>query len=153
MPNGTILGFDFGMKRIGVAVGQLFTQMASPLRIIPAKQGTPDWNIADQIINEWQPAALVVGIPLNMDGSTQPITGHAKHFAKLLQQRYNLPVYTADERLTTREARDQIFSVGGYRALQKKPVDSLAAQIILQAWLSSSAPNNLKISSQDQNIE
>ncbi len=137
MPNGTLLGFDFGMKRIGVAVGQLITHTASPLHTIAAKQGTPDWDKVDQVIQEWRPIALVVGIPLNMDGTTQPITQHAKHFAKLLQQRYHLPVHHVDERLTTREAREQIFSSGGYQALQKSAIDSVAAQIILQAWLSS----------------
>lgn len=152
MPSGTILGFDFGMKRIGVAVGQLVTRTASPVRIIPAKQGMPDWSIVDQLIREWQPSALVVGIPLNMDGTTQPITRHARHFARLLHQRYHLPIYTADERLTTREAREQIFSAGGYRALQKKTVDSIAAQIILQTWLSSS-PNNLMLPCEDPNKE
>lgn len=153
MLKGTILGFDFGMKRIGIAVGQLITATASPLTIIAAHQGVPDWNALDKIIKEWQPNALVVGIPLNMDGTTQPISKSALHFAQQLEQHYHLPIYTADERLTTREAREQIFSSGGYRALHKKRVDSTAAQIILQAWLSSDAPNNPTKSCQDQNIE
>jgi putative Holliday junction resolvase len=153
MLKGNILGFDFGLKRIGIAVGQHITATASPVTILAANQGTPDWNALDKIIKEWQPSALVVGIPLNMDGTTQPISKSAAHFAKLLQQHYTLPVYTADERLTTREAREQIFSEGGYRALQKKRADSTAAQIILQAWLSSSAPNNPMKSFQDPDIE
>lgn len=132
---GNILGFDFGTKRIGVAVGQLITASATPLNTISAEQGKPDWNMLDKIIQEWQPIALVVGIPLNMDGTPQTISKQAQHFAQELQQHYNLPVYTADERLTTRAAREQIFETGGYRALNKHQVDSIAAQIILAAWL------------------
>lgn len=133
--HGNILGLDFGSKRIGVAVGQMVTQTATALSVIKAEQGKPAWEDLDKIIKEWQPAALVVGLPLNMDGTTQAITKQAKNFAKALQEHYNLPVYFADERLSTREARERIFEEGGYRALTSQPVDGMAAKIILTEWL------------------
>jgi putative holliday junction resolvase len=130
----TVLGFDFGMKRIGVAVGQTITRTANPLTVLKAQQGGPDWNEVDNIINNWHPAALIVGRPLQMDGTTQPIASAADHFTQALQTRYALPVYQVDERLSSKAARADIFDKGGYRALQK-PIDSVAAQIILQDWL------------------
>lgn len=133
-PRSTILGFDFGTKRIGVAIGQLITSTANPLTIIRAQEGEPDWKALDKLMEEWRPSALVVGIPLNMNGSSQKITQQAEAFAKALEEHYQLPVYRTDERLTTREARENLFSEGGYKAL-KKHVDSTAAQIILAAWL------------------
>lgn len=135
-PRSTIFGFDFGLKRIGVAVGQLLTATASPVTIINANQGEPDWNAMDRLFDEWKPAACVVGLPWNMDGTSQKITRQAQHFATQLQEHYGLPVYTTDERLTTKEAREQLFSEGGYKALRKR-VDSTAAQIILTGWLQS----------------
>jgi putative holliday junction resolvase len=135
-PRSTIFGFDFGLRRIGVAVGQLLTATATPLTIINANQGEPDWNALDRLVEEWKPSVLVVGLPWNMDGASQKITLQAQEFAKKLEVHYKLPVYTTDERLTTKEAREQIFSEGGYKALQKR-VDSTAAQIILTGWLQS----------------
>ena len=135
MPSQTVLGFDFGMKRIGVAVGQTVTRTANPLLILSAHQGEPDWNEIEKLIHHWKPMALIVGRPLNMDGSTQSITDAAEHFANQLKSRYGLPVYEVDERLSSVEARSNMFEQGGYRALHKKRVDSVAAQIILQDWL------------------
>ncbi|MES2218938.1 MAG: Holliday junction resolvase RuvX [Pseudomonadota bacterium] len=130
-----LLGFDFGMKRIGVAVGQTVTQSATPLGVVQAKQGMPDWAALSKFVKTWHPQALVVGIPLNMDGTEQPLTAAAKLFAERLQERYQLPVYGMDERLTSVEAKARLFSEGGYKALQKTSVDSIAAQLILQNWL------------------
>lgn len=131
----TLLGFDFGMKRIGVAVGQTVTKTARPLAIVKANQGTPDWNTVTKLIHTWRPDAIVVGIPLNMDGTEQPLTQAARHFADLLQKRFNLPVHGMDERLTSIEAKARLFNEGGYKALQNTPIDSIAAQLILQNWL------------------
>ena len=78
----TVLGFDFGMKRIGMAVGQMITQQASPLDVLPARDGVPDWHALSKIIHEWQPQALIVGIPTHIDDSHQPITFAAKKFVK-----------------------------------------------------------------------
>lgn len=130
-----LLGFDFGMKRIGVAVGQTVTQTARPLNTLQAKQGVPHWKEVDKLIKTWQPVALVVGIPLNMEGTEQPLTLAAKQFADTLSTRYHLPVHGMDERLSTKDARERLFAAGGYKALQNGQVDSIAAQLILQNWL------------------
>ena len=129
-----LLGFDFGMKRIGVAVGQMVTKTARPLGIINAKEGKPQKNDLDKLIKTWRPNGIVVGIPLNMDGTEQFITHEARHFAEELHKEYSVPVYGVDERLTTKEAREQMFAKGGYKALQNGLVDSVAAQIILETW-------------------
>jgi putative Holliday junction resolvase len=131
----TLLGFDFGMKRIGVAVGQTVTQSANPLGMVNAKQGMPDWVALTKFVKTWHPDALVVGIPLNMDGTEQPLTAAAQLFVERLKERFQLPVYGMDERLTSVEAKARLFSEGGYKALQKTSVDSVAAQLILQNWL------------------
>lgn len=129
-----LLGFDFGTKRIGVAVGQTVTRTARPLETIKATNGEPQWDAVAKIIKNWRPDALVVGIPLNMDGTEQPVTQYARHFAEALQERFKIPVYGVDERLTTKDAREKIFSKGGYKALQNGQVDSVAAQLILETW-------------------
>lgn len=130
-----LLGFDFGMKRIGVAVGQTVTQSARPLVTLKANQGVPQWELVDKLIKSWQPDALIVGIPLNMDGTEQPLTEVAREFSQSLQKRYELPVYGMDERLSTKDARERLFNQGGYKALQEGQVDSVAAQLILENWL------------------
>lgn len=135
LPEGIILGFDFGTKRIGVAVGQTVTKTANPYGMLKANQGQPNWDQVAKIIEEWQPVALVVGIPLNMDGTEQAVTQAAKKFANRLEGRFNLPVYGVDERLTTVEARDRVFQDEGYKGLQKTAIDAMAAKIILEAWL------------------
>lgn len=129
-----VLGFDFGLKRIGVAVGQCVTQSATALKVLVAEQGQPNWQEITLLIKEWRPQALIVGIPLNMDGTEQTIGLHAKQFAQQLRQLFSLPVFEAEERLSTVEARDQIFSQHGYKGLTKA-VDSVAAKIIVEDWL------------------
>lgn len=129
-----LLGFDFGTKRIGIAVGQTITRTARPLITIKANQGVPDWEALDKLIKLWRPFALIVGIPLNMDGTPQPLTTAAEQFADALRQQYELPVYGIDERLTTKDAREKIFHQGGYKALQNGQIDSVAAQLILETW-------------------
>lgn len=129
-----LIGFDFGMKRIGVAIGQTITQTARPLDTIQAKEGIPNWIAITKLINKWLPDALVVGIPLNMDGTEQSMTHHARRFANLLRERFNISVYEIDERLTTKDAREQLFTQGGYKSFQDGQVDRVAAQLILQNW-------------------
>ncbi len=130
-----LLGFDFGMKRIGIAVGQTVTKTARPLTTINATEGVPQWTILDKIIRTWQPDACIIGIPLNMDGTEQPITQIARQFAQQLHERYQLPIHEMDERLSTKDARERVFTEGGYKALQDRQIDSVAAQLILQNWL------------------
>lgn len=130
-----LLGVDFGTKRIGIAVGQTVTQTARPLTTLNAKEGEPDWNELDKLVKTWRPDAFVVGIPLHMDGTEQSITFHARTFCNALKERYDLPVYEMDERLTTVSARETLFEKGGYKAIQRGQVDSIAAQFILENWL------------------
>lgn len=130
-----LFGFDFGTKRIGVAVGQTITATARPLTTLVAEQGKINSDTLQSLINTWQPDGFVVGIPLNMDGTEQPITFAAREFATWLTKTFAIPVYEMDERLSTRDARERIFANSGYRGLQKTEIDSVAAQIILQNWL------------------
>ncbi|WP_258808336.1 Holliday junction resolvase RuvX [Pseudidiomarina sp. CB1] len=130
-----LLGFDFGTHNIGVAVGQTITGTASPLPALKAKDGQPDWAKVAKMIAEWQPQLLVVGLPLNMDGSEQPLTDLARKFANRLHGRFGLPVELQDERLTTVAAKEELFARGGYRELSKDKIDSAAAQLILEDYL------------------
>ncbi len=127
----TLLAFDYGEKHIGVAVGQTLTGTANPLETVRVMRSSPDWNAISRIVKTWQPDALVVGLPLNMDGSEQGVTQRARRFANLLLGRYRLPVHLVDERLTTREARGRLVSTG--RAVSND--HPVAAQIILESWL------------------
>lgn len=130
-----ILGFDFGMKSIGVAVGHPLTRMARGIAAIPARDGIPDWHIIGQLIEEWQPGMLVVGLPLNMDGTEQLMTAAARKFGNRMNNRFNIPVDWQDERLTTFEALDQMGIRSKMQTSKRSDVDKLSAQIILQSWL------------------
>lgn len=131
-----VLGFDFGLKRIGVAVGQKVTQSANPLTILNANQGVPDWSIIKKLINEWGVDALIVGLPLNMDGAEQPITARARKFGDQLMQKFALPVYFVDERLTTIAARAQMHhEIKGQARFGA--ADSMSAKLIVESWLQS----------------
>lgn len=142
MNNELYLCFDFGMKRIGVAVGQKLTGTATPLPTVSATNGTPnDWGVIANLIAQWKPAALVVGVPLNIDGSKQAITHAAQGFIKQLKKHTGITVFAAEERLTTKAAREKLFDDGGYRALKKKAIDGFAAKLILEEWMD--APNKL----------
>ena len=127
MTHRTYLCFDYGEKRIGLAVGQAVTRTATPLAIIKVRNGAPDWEGIAAMIDRWRPDALVVGHPLNMDGTRQELTDRAERFSRALAGRYRLPVYPADERLTTIEARS--------RSGAREALDAIAAQVILEAWL------------------
>lgn len=131
-----LLGFDYGTRQIGVATGQSVTRQARPLTTLKARDGIPDWDEIAALIKEWQPGALVVGLPLNMDGSPSDMSQRAEKFARRLHGRFGLPVYTHDERLTTRAAKDRQQQQRGRPASYRKdPVDALAAAILLQGWL------------------
>lgn len=131
---GTYIGFDFGRKYVGVAVGQSITQSASPLTSLHWSKQTV-WSDLKNLIQEWSPVGLVVGLPLNMDGSEQPISIQARQFGRSLEKKFHLPVYFHDERLSTLQARDTIFEQEGYRGLNKDRVDQMAAALVLQSWL------------------
>jgi putative Holliday junction resolvase len=127
----TVIGFDFGMRKIGIAVGQIVTQTASPQPQIKATDGIPHWPHIAEIIERWHPDALIVGLPLNLDGSDQDITFSARKFARRLEAFYHLPVFLMDERLTTKTARRDF----GKQAHKKSSLDSLAAVLIVESWL------------------
>ena len=127
-----LLGFDFGVKRIGVAVGQSITRSARPLRTVRAKRDKPDWAIITDHIRTWQPTSLVVGLPLNMDGTDQDNTYRARRFSRQLEARYALPVHLVDERLSSAEAESRLRAQGR----PDDEVDPVAAQLILETWFS-----------------
>ncbi|UAX42107.1 Holliday junction resolvase RuvX [Pasteurella canis] len=130
----TALAFDFGTKSIGCAVGQSITGTAQALPAFKAKDGIPNWQQVEQCLIEWKPNIIIVGLPLNMDGSEQDLTLRAKKFANRLHGRFGIRVELQDERLTTVQARAEIFEYGGYRALDKSKVDSISACLILESW-------------------
>ncbi len=129
---GVLLGFDYGKKRIGVAVGQTLTRTATPLTTITVHNGRPDWETITRLLAEWKPLALVVGHPCNMDGSEHELTKAARRFGNQLAGRYNLPVHSVDERLTSFEAEMELRSEG---RRGKQAIDPVAARLILQTWL------------------
>ncbi len=135
MPEGLYFGFDFGYKRIGVAVGQSLTKSASPLITLAAKAGVPHWPEVAALIKQWRPIGLIVGLPTKIDGQEQYTTQAARNFAEQLSERFALPVHMVDERLTTVAAREELYAQGGYRKIQQSQVDSVAACIILEQWL------------------
>jgi putative Holliday junction resolvase len=131
----TVIAFDFGMKSIGLAVGQAITNTASPLQAIKAQDGIPNWENLAKIISQWEPDGLLVGLPLNMDGTEQPITASVKRFVGRLKHKYNLPVFLHDERLSTVDAKAKLFELGGYKKLSKQKVDSVSACLIYESWV------------------
>ena len=134
-----VLGFDFGSKRIGVAVGQNVTGSATPVGVVAVRDGEPDWRTLDRLLEEWRPGTLVVGLPYNMDESEQDMTHKARHFAHRLQERYTLPVQTVDERLSSREAEARLKEgrQQGRRRVSRADIDGAAACVILESWFNS----------------
>lgn len=134
MSSRTILAFDFGTKSIGVAIGQEITGTARALTSFKAQEGIPDWQKVEKLLSEWQPDLVVVGLPLNMDGTEQPLTARARKFANRLHGRFGIAIELHDERLSTVEARADLFERGGFKALDKGSVDAASAVIILESW-------------------
>jgi len=130
----TVLGFDFGKKFIGVASGQEMTGSATPLGSIKAKDGIPNQDQLSKFFKEWQPDLIIVGLPLNMDGTTQQLTFDAKKFGNRLANQFKVPVEFQDERLTTADAKEQLFSKGGYRNLKKDNIDAESARLIIESF-------------------
>lgn len=130
------IGFDWGLGWIGVATGQTETYTASKLTTIRARDGIPNWDDIDAIVNEWKPAGFVVGIPYNMDSSESQMTVRAHKFRKRLHGRYGKPAEPMDERLSSREAFQHLGQQGSsLKKAKNADIDALAAQIILQSWL------------------
>jgi putative Holliday junction resolvase len=138
-PRGYILGFDFGLRRIGVAVGQTTTRTASALRTV-SNGREPDWSALDRLVAEWQPRLLVVGLPLGPEGDETPMSQTARRFGAALAERYAAAVDYADERLTSRDAERRfadLRAAGGARRKNADQLDAISAQIILENWLQS----------------
>lgn len=131
--NRTFLGFDYGYKRIGVAVGQELTGTATALTNVRATDGKPDWDAISKLIEQWQPDEVVVGLPLNMDGSSSELSQRATRFGNQLHGRYNLRAHMMDERLSSLEAERELQ--GKSRKAQAADIDKVAAKIILESWL------------------
>ena len=137
----TILAFDYGTRRIGVAVGETLTASARPLLTVQNQQ-EPDWDAIASLVTEWQPTVFVLGLPCHADGSDNAITKQVRAFAEQLQNRYQLPLHFIDETLTSHHAEQRQAEWGTQRprtARQAKrasaQLDAVAAQIILETWL------------------
>jgi putative Holliday junction resolvase len=130
-----VLAFDFGVKYIGVAVGDSETGIANPLEIIASEDNATRFGRIEGLIAEWSPGSLVVGLPLAMDGSEHDLTRRARRFANQLEGRFRLPVALVDERLSSAVAEDALRDMGRGGRAHKHDSHALAAQIILQAWL------------------
>jgi putative Holliday junction resolvase len=135
----TVMAFDFGLSRIGVATGNCLLGTTSPLPILRAKDGIPQWVELEALVAEWQPDLLVVGEPLNMDGSPSDLSARAEKFAARLHGRLGLEVVLVDERLSSFEAKLTSREQGHSGDFRRQPVDSLAAELILQTWLAANA--------------
>ncbi len=143
----TLLGFDYGLKRIGVAVGQELLGTATALTTINAIDGKPDWEAITHLIEQWKPDELVIGLPLNMDGTFHDLSYKAQRFGNQLNGRYNLRAHFVDERLSSLEAEEQLKeqlkghqqvaakNAGRKRKTQKADIDKVAAKVILESWL------------------
>ena len=129
------MALDFGLSQIGVAVGNCQLGSSQPLPILRARDGIPDWQTLEARIAEWRPDLLVVGDPINMDGSDSPMSIRARKFARRLQARLALEVILVDERLTSFETKIVSRARGHKGDYRKRPVDSLAAMLILRTWL------------------
>lgn len=127
MSNQTLLSFDCGKKRIGVAVGQTITATATELEIIKCINDKPNWDDISRLIKEWSPTRLIVGKPLQLDGSRQEMTDIAERFSRQLEGRYHLPVDLIEEQLSSYEARRELKST--------RELDAVAARLILETWL------------------
>ncbi len=135
MKAGTLLAFDFGLRRIGVAVGDFETRLAHPLECIDGEANELRFGRIAQLIAEWRPVQLVVGLPLSMDGEEHDLTRRSRRFANQLHGRFNLPVAMVDERLTSFDADLRLREAGVKGSLRKGLDDTLAAQQILQDYL------------------
>ena len=134
----TLLGFDYGRRRIGVAVGNTLTGSAGALVTLEAREGAPDWTQITALIEEWRPARLVVGVPYNADGSRGDLAEEALRFSRRLFGRYDIPVDTIDESFSSADAADRLRTSrreGRRPKVDKPALDSAAAAVILQSWL------------------
>ncbi len=134
----TVMGFDYGKTRIGVAIMNTLTGIPTPQSTINARDGAPDWTAISRCLNEWKPARLVVGMPRKLDGSDSAMQEPIERFIRQLAGRYNLPVDVVSEQLSSREAEQrlkQARQAGRKRKIRKDEIDQVAATIILESWM------------------
>jgi len=131
----TIIAIDFGLRNIGVAVGNTLSLTSRPLTILQARDGVPDWDALSSIFDEWRPDRILVGNPLNMDDSESDMGRQAARFARRIEGRFGLTVTLVDERLSSREAKTKALAAGHRGDFASIPVDDEAAAIILATWL------------------
>ena len=136
----TALAFDYGTQRIGVAFGQSISGSAKAIGIVKAKDGIPNWDEIGQLLEEWKPDILVVGLPYNLDGSDSELLLRATKFGKRLNGRFGIPCYGMDERLSSKEAVDLMQRESG-NSKKRAAIDDIAAQIILQNWFNEFSRN------------
>ena len=132
-----LLGIDFGINTWGIAIGNALTCTATEDDAIKVKKGQASVQQMHALMKKWQFDAVVMGLPLNMDGTDQSLTKRVRSSGIWLEKQLGVPVYFQDERLSTVEAKALIFDEGGYRALKKEKIDSLSAKLILEDWLNS----------------
>ena len=137
-----IMGFDYGTKRIGTAVGQETTRSATPLCTLATIRGRPDWQRIRHIVEEWQPDRLVVGRPLQADGRASEFTRACERFGAQLAKRYGLPVETVDERLSSHEAELRLRAAGRGGGHSQHGVDAMAACLIVESWFLANTRND-----------
>jgi len=130
----TVLAFDFGLRQIGIAVGNTALKTTQPLSVVMAKNGKPDWQALEKVVHQWLPDLLVVGDPLNMDGSVGEMSERAKKFARRMHGRWGTAFEMTDERLSSFEAKQNMREFGHSGDYKDKPIDSYAAELILQTW-------------------
>ena len=136
--DGTVLGFDVGKRRIGVAVGNGLTASARAVAVVDVHEAGPDWDRIDKLRREWRPDGLVVGDPMTLDGGDQPIRKRAHAFARELRARYHLPVVLVDERTSSVEAAQRFAldrAEGRKRRRDAVALDAVAAAVIIERWL------------------
>ena len=138
--DGTVLGFDAGQRRIGVAVGSAFGAGARPVAVVDVHGGGPDWRQVERLVRDWRPDGLVVGDPMTLDGGDQPIRRFAQGFARELAARFRLPVVMVDERNSSQEAARRFAAEraeGRRKRRDAELLDAVAAAVIVERWLSS----------------
>lgn len=140
MPS-SYLCFDFGLKRIGAAVGNSLIGTAKELSPIKARDGIPNWQQLEAHINEWKPSAVVIGLPLNMDGTESDLSARARKFGKRIHGRYHLEIHMHDERLSSFEAKGIVMQSHGHVDFGDHSVDGIAACLILESWFAERKDN------------
>ena len=130
----SIMAFDFGTQKMGMAIGQSTIESSNPLPLFTMKDGIPDWDKLLKVVKEWQPTLFLVGLPLNMDDSESELSARARKFARRLRHQTNIQTWMVDERLTTREARDELDHYQAQGRGKKLSADSIAAALLIESW-------------------